>query len=200
VQLAQADPSMPLSDFKERVDALVAAERELVFAPSFFSGLTSTFPRIAHAKIEVKRGRPRNELTRFRYDVVLHLDESETPPRPGAWLTWGTEVASVAALSKHLAESKPGSLGIRGIPNARLAAELKAVELLNTRDGLTTVSDLEAAVRRARPTGVDPEDLYALERAVGYRAEVSWSAMGEGCVDVIYSASDAAVVAPPETP
>jgi SAM-dependent methyltransferase len=193
VQLAQADPAMTLRALRERVGGLIAAERELVLEPDFFSSLPARLPRVSHAVVQVKRGRPRNELTRFRYNVVLHLEGGEPPEAPpAAWLTWGSEITGVTALKKHLTDARPESLGVRAVPNARLAAELTAVEILSSGEGLAPVSDLEEALRRARPTGVDPEDLYALGQSLPYRVEVTWSAAGERFVDAVFRRYEAA--------
>ncbi len=49
-----------------------ADESELVIDPQFFLDLRQRLPKITAVSITPKRGRSRNELTRFRYDVVLH--------------------------------------------------------------------------------------------------------------------------------
>jgi SAM-dependent methyltransferase len=203
VQLQQVDSALPLAELRQRVRSLVEQERELILDPAFFPALISRFPKIAGATVQLKRGRPRNELTRFRYDAVLHLaGGSPPPPLPESWLDWGGAVATPAALKKLLAETAPASLGVRRVPNARLAAEVKAVELLED-ETLATAGDLQEAVRRARPTGFDPEDFWGLEKDLPYRVEVTWSGSGaEGFFDVIlrHREQDAGGVpaAPPE--
>jgi 2-polyprenyl-3-methyl-5-hydroxy-6-metoxy-1,4-benzoquinol methylase len=190
VQLQQVDSSLPLEDLRQRVQSLVEQERELLLDPAFFPALARRFPRIAGATVQLKRGRPRNELTRFRYDAVLHLSGGPPPPPlPESWLDWGGPVATPAALKKLLAEAEPPSLGLRRVPNARLAAEVKAVELLDD-ETLATAGELQEAVRRARPGGFDPEDFWGLEKDLPYRVEVAWSGLetdggADGFFDVI---------------
>lgn len=186
VQLQQVDSGLPLADLRERVESLVEQERELILDPALFPALARRFPKIAGATVQLKRGRPRNELTRFRYDAVLHLEGGPPPPPPPeSWLDWGGTVVTPAALKKLLTEAAPPSLGVRRVPNARLAAEVKAVELLDD-DTLATAGDLQEAVRRARPTGFDPEDFWGLEKDLPYRVEVTWSGPGaDGFFDVI---------------
>ncbi|HKV06800.1 MAG TPA: class I SAM-dependent methyltransferase [Thermoanaerobaculia bacterium] len=186
VQLQQVDSSLPLADLRQRVQSLVEQERELLLAPAFFPALARRFPKVAGATVQLKRGRPRNELTRFRYDAVLHLEGgTPPPPPPESWIDWGGPIATPAALKKHLAETAPSSLGVRRVPNARLSAEAKAVELLDD-ETLATAGDLQEAVRRAKPGGFDPEDFWAFEKDLPYKVEVVWNGSGEdGFFDVL---------------
>jgi amino acid adenylation domain-containing protein len=55
-------------------------EEELVVAPSFFVELGSRLDSITAVEVEPKFGRQRNELVRFRYDVVLHAAASVEDP------------------------------------------------------------------------------------------------------------------------
>ncbi len=183
VQMLQADGDTPLSELRERVDKLVREERELVIDPGFFTALRRRLPRIGRVEIQLKRGRYKNELTRFRYDAVLHLD-TDAAAEPGTWLDWREAGLSAAALRARLSEEQPASLGVRGIPNARLAAETRAVELLRSDMGGATVDDLLAAVRAVRG-GVEPEDLWALGKDLPYTVELGWR---EGTADGAYQA------------
>ena len=92
---------------------------------------------------------------------------------PQAW-------ESAAALERLLA-ARPAVLALAGIPNARLAREAAALELL-AGDGreMETVEELRAEIDRrvqARPA-VDPEDLWSLADRLGYDADLTWSAGG----------------------
>ena len=57
-------------------------------------------PRIRHVHVQPKRGRHRNELSQFRYDVVLRV-EGDRPPRACGWRSgWtGTRRGSASARS-----------------------------------------------------------------------------------------------------
>ena len=50
-------------------------EDMLVIDPQFFRGLLGELPGISAVEVQLKRGRAENELTRYRYDVVLHVGE-----------------------------------------------------------------------------------------------------------------------------
>jgi SAM-dependent methyltransferase len=216
VQLQQADAETPLAELRERVESRLAQEGELVIDPAFFAALRGSLPRLAGVDVELRRGRARNEMTRFRYDVTLYLDRpGPAGGEPGRWLDWGEAGAAPvtpAALRRLLAESAPPSLGVRGVPNARVAADARAAVLLRAPvdggEGLATAGDLLAALRRERPPGIEPEDFWALGRDLPYRIEIRWSAGREdGAYDVVLRHRDhpdppgeaAAPAAPPDS-
>ncbi|HVR96227.1 MAG TPA: methyltransferase domain-containing protein, partial [Thermoanaerobaculia bacterium] len=193
VQMLQADGDTPLPELRERIDKLVREERELVIDPGFFTALLlrRRRPRIGRVEIQLKRGRYKNELTRFRYDAVLHLDTGAAV-EPERWLDWREAGLSVAALRSTLAEEQPAALGVRGIPNARLAAEVRAVELLRSDKGGATVDDLLAAVRGVRG-GIEPEDLWALGKYLPYTVELGWrGAAADGAYQAVFRHRDKA--------
>ena len=67
-----------------RIEAQFAREQELAVAPAFFQSLVRHLPRLSRVEIRPKRGRIHNEMTRFRYDVVLHVEPGQCPGRVSA--------------------------------------------------------------------------------------------------------------------
>src|SRR6202043_1691853 len=49
----------------------IAHEKELLVDPEFFAAAAGVFPDIERVDICLKRGRFQNELSRYRYDVVI---------------------------------------------------------------------------------------------------------------------------------
>jgi len=52
----------------------VAAEEELALDPGFFPALAGAIAGIGGVDVRLKRGGYHNELTRYRYDVVVYKD------------------------------------------------------------------------------------------------------------------------------
>ncbi|WP_410642633.1 amino acid adenylation domain-containing protein [Amycolatopsis sp. lyj-346] len=127
------------------VEERLLREKELLVAPEFFAGLDGVA-----ADIRVKRGRAVNELTQYRYDVVLRPGTAE--PHPVETLTWGTDVSTVDEVAARLRDG----LRVEGVPNGRITE------------------------------GVNPDDWYELG------AVVTWSAAGDGSVDVLFTSGDPA--------
>ena len=69
---------MSTEELKDRIARAVAEEKELLIDPNFFIALREHLPQIGSVDILLKRGRTDNELTRYRYDVVLHVGEVAT--------------------------------------------------------------------------------------------------------------------------
>ncbi len=78
VQLHQATESLPDAQLEQRVKRHMAQEEELIIDPAFFAALRKQFAQIGEVDVLSKQGRYQNEMTQFRYDVILRLGE----PRP----------------------------------------------------------------------------------------------------------------------
>ncbi|HSF40712.1 MAG TPA: amino acid adenylation domain-containing protein, partial [Thermoanaerobaculia bacterium] len=171
IELDHAAPSLPVSELRGRVRRRGEDEEELVIDPAFFEALRKRLPEIRRVEVLVKEGRDRNELTRFRYDVILHVEAVEKEAGVLAW-TDGSGL-TLDDLDRRLAES-PDAIALAGIADARTAADVHAAELLGSFDG--TAGDLRAAATRLAQGALDPEDVRDLALRHGYNAEITFDA------------------------
>ncbi|NEQ41406.1 MAG: amino acid adenylation domain-containing protein, partial [Okeania sp. SIO3I5] len=89
VQLYQASASLSISELGQRIASRLAREQRLIIDPEFFIALKAHLPQISHVEIQLKRGNYQNELTRFRYDVVLHVGKKvSTLTTSPVFLNW----------------------------------------------------------------------------------------------------------------
>ncbi|WP_406490379.1 amino acid adenylation domain-containing protein [Streptomyces phaeochromogenes] len=157
-----AHPHASREEVRALVEQALLAERELVVAPEWFAAWAADRP--VGADIRLKAGQAHNELTRHRYEVVLHkqpndvLDLADVPAVP-----WGREVSDLAGLGDCV-DRAGGPVRVTGIPNARLAEEATAA----TSAGVTS-----AAAPSSGP--LDPEDLASWARQQGMDAVLTWS-------------------------
>ena len=180
VELHRAAGSLPAAELARRVGRRTADEEELVIDPALFLALARRLPAVRRVRVLLKRGRGVNELTRFRYDVVLDVGparaEDAAPELvPHAW-------ESLGDLERRLA-ARPAALAVAGIPNARLVEEAAALDLLHGEGReMETVDELRAAIaaRAGAVAGAEPEDLWALADRLGYDADLTPSAGGGG--------------------
>ena len=172
IELENAAPSLPVSELRGRVRRRGEDEEELVIDPAFFEALRKCLPEIRRVEVLVKEGRDRNELTRFRYDVVLHVKAVGGEDAPTLAWTDGTGL-TLGDLDRHLAEA-PEAIAFAGIPDARTAADVHTAELLSSFDG--TAGDLRAAASRLAQGALDPEDVRDLALRHGYDAEIAFDA------------------------
>jgi amino acid adenylation domain-containing protein/thioester reductase-like protein len=116
-------------------------EEELLVDPAIATHL-ERMPGVAWVEVQLKAGRARNELVRYRFDIVVHAGA----PAPTAELTWQTAEGALGALAdvgSILDSDKPALFGWSRVADGRV------------QEG-----------------GVDPEDVWELATRLGYTAEI----------------------------
>jgi amino acid adenylation domain-containing protein len=171
VQLYQAPDSLSCDELWQRVQKKMRQENELVIAPEFFRALPERLPQISRVEIDLKRGRVENELTYFRYDVVLHINQP-CEELECEWLDWNREFLNLNNLRERLCRGLPEVLGVTGIPNARLQQHVAAVQALRSSPRPVTTDALRSQLGSAPSTAVQIEDLWDLGDEFGYTLEV----------------------------
>ena len=187
VELYKSPGGRSLDQLRQCIQQQTMQEEELVVDPAFFIALQQHLPQISQVQIQPKRGRDRNEMTKFRYDVTLHIGTvTDTAPEI-PWLDWQQQQLTIDSLCQLLRSDAPKMLGIAGVPNARLLSDVKSLELLTHNFELQTVSQLQQALQDDTSTGIEPEDLWSLSQDLPYVAHISWSnSSTDGSYDVIF--------------
>jgi len=200
VQLAQAAATLPGDALRHRVDEQESREAELTVDPALFAELRRRIPAITDAAVLLKPGAAVNELTAFRYDVILTVAgtagtarTAESADREAVrTLGWGTDLNDLNDLSSLTdpseVEARAGGarqVVITDLPNARVTAALAAVAAL-AEPNPGTVADLRARVDAA-DRGVDPADVVRrMSAGGGWRAEATWPRSGDpGAFDLV---------------
>jgi non-ribosomal peptide synthase protein (TIGR01720 family) len=203
VELFRAPPSLPLAELGKRIRRRRLHEEELLVDPAFFPALARRTPRIREARVLPKGGRFANELTRFRYDVVLRVgaEPAGAAPDEAAALDWRRDELDLEGIRRRLAGTRPAGLVVTGVPNPRLTRENRLLELLDESAGPATAEDLEAALAGVVAEGPGPEDLAALARDLSYSVELSWAAgRRDGSFDALFRRPDAPLSVPVSPP
>jgi amino acid adenylation domain-containing protein len=177
VQCHRANERTKKAQLRHLIENDVKLEGELVIDPAFFVALKDADDRISDVEIFLKRGRYQNELTRFRYDVFLHVEAKDSASPPEVWLDWKKERSSLADLGGRLA-SRPRALGVRGVPNARWVAAVQALAWLASEEGPETLEGYREAVASTADGAVEPEALWSLAEQHGCALELSYSNAG----------------------
>ncbi|MFD0313291.1 amino acid adenylation domain-containing protein [Streptomyces flavalbus] len=153
------------------VERSVRWEGELLLDPDYFAALDGF-----DADIQLKRAAHHNELSRYRYDVVLRPCPRRAAAEEERQVPWAA-VGGLAGLERSLGD-RPPRLRVSGVPNARLA------------DDLADLWRLEGSGHETAP-GADPEDVRALAERHGYRAGLTWHGGAEdGAFDAVLVAGD----------
>jgi len=122
------------------IERRLGEEKELLLDPGFFAGATARWPGVSSVEVLLKRATRHNELSRFRYDVVLQVGAGPEPVEVPEWRDWAAEEMSLESLRRLLSDPNHGPVGIASIPNARLGRRART----GTRAGRR-----RAAARRA---------------------------------------------------
>ena len=186
VQMQHSTPGQTKTEVMQRVKMRMAQEQELLIDPTFFSAFQERSPQLSYVDLQLKRGRHHTEMTRFRYDALLYVGREVEPPTELSWIDWEGEGLSLETVS-HILEGEPEVVGIAGIPNARVQAEVEMLAWLKSQHGPETVDGVQQLLRNRTKVGVDPEELWALSQKMPYAVEISWSGPGNtGTFDVIF--------------
>ena len=186
VQTSKASQTLPAVWLQQRTHQGVMKEKELVIDPEFFLSLEKLIPGISGVEIMLKRGEFENELVKFRYDVILHVDTSEARAKPFQWLDWKTENLTRSQLRQLVEEGGLEAIGIRGIPNARVANEHYALQLLKSDERPENVESLHRTLETAGIGGEEPEDFWRIGEELPFDVNVSWTiGTTDGSFDVL---------------
>ncbi|MEZ0110973.1 amino acid adenylation domain-containing protein [Catenulispora sp. EB89] len=158
-----AQPQASTEEIRALVEQALLTERELAVAPEWFADWAADHG--LGVDIRLKAGQAHNELTRHRYEVVLHqepVDAVDLVGVPG--LRWGREVAGLDALADRLIRAGADPVRVSGIPNARLVAEAVAAAS-SSASGQTVLSGAP----------LDPQELAEWARQRGFEPVLTWS-------------------------
>jgi amino acid adenylation domain-containing protein len=181
MQLSKAAATVNVGQLRRRIARAVANEKELVIDPQFFQVLPGRVPGISGVEVHLKRGRAPNELTRYRYDVVLHTGEQMGPRAVCEPLKWQLAIGSTAELEAALRERRWCAVRLSSIPNLRVAREAAAQCLIETSDENLEASALRRQLNELQFDGIDPEKLWELGLRHGY--DVTLMPGEEGCFE-----------------
>ena len=131
-------------------------------------------------EVQPKRGRHLNELTRFRYDVVLRVGGAAAPESQPAFVEW----QGADAIRELLQTTMHDIVVVDDVPDARVAECVKAVDLLASPGAARTVGEVRALLSA---DGIAPEDLWALSDESPFEVGLGWAAgrAGEGRLRVV---------------
>ncbi|MBB4910655.1 non-ribosomal peptide synthetase/type I polyketide synthase [Actinophytocola algeriensis] len=169
VELARAEPGLTLGRLRDRVRQRTAHEKELVLAPEFFTALRAEFPAISRVEMMLKRGDHHNELTRYRYDVAVHVGAPGGDPARPRQVAW----TSMDDVRRVLSDDQPDALAVDGIPNARMAAVNGFLAAARDAPDDAIVDDLRPDI--AADAAVEPESCWRLAEDLGYLVEIGWT-------------------------
>ena len=190
VQLHKAEAGVSLSELKQRIRKQLLQEEELFIDPEFFAALSEHFPKITHARVRLERGHAQNELNKFRYSAILHVGGEQSAEAAGELIDGRGR--TLAEIRNELEQRQFESVCVRGLLNARVAAEVRGVKLLDSDGAAGGTETLREALREPQTEAVDPEEIWRLADELGYQVEICWSQWGVDRLDAAFARDGAA--------
>ncbi|HEY5856461.1 MAG TPA: amino acid adenylation domain-containing protein, partial [Aldersonia sp.] len=177
VQLADADAESTVGVLREGVRREVLGEQELLVAPEFFVALPRRVPAVAGVDVRLKVMGSVNELSRYRYEVVLWTapvaarSVGQVPV-----LAWDP-VAGLAPVTARLREQRPAALRVTGIAHTGLVGEVAAARAVAAAGEHARVRELAATIGAGTTSraAVSPAQCARLGAEWGYTVAVTWS-------------------------
>ncbi|MEM9214080.1 MAG: amino acid adenylation domain-containing protein [Cyanobacteria bacterium P01_F01_bin.150] len=187
IALFKASDDTPLTQLEQQIQGRSQQEEELCIAPNFFLDLAEECPEICDVEILLKEGSSFNELTKFRYDVILRLGQKKTETSEISWLDWSQEDVNLASIQAILRQDAPRYLGIAGVPNRRVAKDVMIRNYIQSAVKNETVQNLHAFLNEWEEIGESPQAWFQLAAAEGYVVDISWlNSNAQGEFDLIF--------------
>jgi non-ribosomal peptide synthetase component F/thioesterase domain-containing protein len=167
---------------RERVRREMLAEQELLLAPEFFAALPQHLPDIAAVEVQLKQMRAVNELSGYRYEVVLR--KAPVPVRSLTHLPsepWH-RFENLARLGEYLQSQHLPELRVTGVPHAGIWPDVAMARALAQAGDRVPVSELRTGI--SAPDAVLPHQCHLLGQELRYATAVTWSPTA-GLVDLI---------------
>jgi len=182
VEFFKADPDTPREQVFRRAMARLSLEQELVIDPDFFFALKKEVPQIKQVELLHKYGRYSNELSKFRYDVILHIDRAAEDSREiqsPLLLDWKKEALDIPAIRQRLMgmanEKEPGVIKVTHVPNGRITNDVRVLKWLSGTEKPEQVEAYQQllAEQMEKETAVVPDDFLEMSSQLPFHIAVT---------------------------
>ncbi|WP_194922879.1 non-ribosomal peptide synthetase [Catenulispora pinisilvae] len=188
LEVHKADSGVQAGTLRSRIRRAIALEPELCLDPRYFAALRARWPEISAVRVLPKRRDYGNELSWFRYDVILTVGGAPEPVRAA---TDRTDALDLEALRERIEHEHPERIEFQAVPNARLAALIGLRQALESGAATTTTGELLKRAAGMVGPGIEPADLWELSG--DYDIELSWlQGRADGSFDAVLRRRDAA--------
>ena len=193
IELFKASDELPITNLWQRIQKRIYQEEELTVDPFFFLALQERLPEISRVQILLKQSQFHNELTQFRYDVVLSIGFPPQSMLETHWTDWNESCFDLAKLRQRLKKPSNKALGFRNIPNARVSKSIKVANLLRQLQISGNVAYLREYLGQTKDIdGVNPEELRQLANELAYDVIISWpSSENSGSFNALFKPQSA---------
>jgi len=179
-------------DLFQKVQKQLFYENELLIDPRYFQLLRDEIPEISHIEILPKQHKSINELSCYRYDVILYINTNQMPEPEFDWFDWQQDQIDIDKLVHYLERNKPDILGLAKISNSRTEKDSLLWEALKTdKNRYQKLKELQDEISQINKFMLDPNIFWSLAETQPYEIEIDWSqGYSKGEFDVILKRKD----------
>ncbi|MDH5546984.1 MAG: amino acid adenylation domain-containing protein [Gammaproteobacteria bacterium] len=187
VQFHKSANTTQKTELTKLIRSGIATDKDLVIDPSLFIALQQNSSMLGHVTISPKLSKFHNEMSMFRYDVVLYAGNSLPINDDISWESWEERRYSSEQIRDYLINRQPEQLALLAISNSRLTYAINGLSYLEEPGNTsTTLADVKRRIAQKQEIGIDPYELRDIAMSLGFETEFSWaSSNGSGRYDVI---------------
>lgn len=174
IELFLAADQLPVTKLPEQISRRVDLQSWLFVSPAYFLSLPERFPRVSRVEIRPRLGRASNEVTGFRFNAIIHVDDSTSRPSEIVFEDWTERRFSLEEIREML-HHRGEAFGIMRIRNLRLDRDLNALEKVLSAGADRTVAELKKELADLPASGIHPQDLVDCAEGSRFRVELSWA-------------------------
>ena len=164
LQLDKLHDKTSVRELEWSVEQEVLREEELCFSPAYFYHLQTRFPEITHVEIVWKQGDYINELSLYRYTVIMHVG-IEKPVLQPDWQPWDS-IADKSSIIDQLTNRIP-VIALQDVPGHRVWRERMLDHALKN-NLFSNVGDLSAYITAPDEVTHTVNEILAEATAAGY--------------------------------
>ncbi|MEO6230170.1 MAG: amino acid adenylation domain-containing protein [Ferruginibacter sp.] len=163
LQLQKMQESANVNEFKWVVQQETLKEEELCLAPEYFYQLQSKFPSITHVELKWKQVDFVNELSLYRYTVILFVGMHLPVIKP-TWKNWDSFTGQQSVFQQL---EKGEMVALKNVPNPKLWREQLLNKSLHDKS-IRTVGDLLNTTKAAGTDSTAVNELLSAVVKKGY--------------------------------
>ncbi|MEO6731987.1 MAG: amino acid adenylation domain-containing protein [Ferruginibacter sp.] len=163
LRIQKLQDSISVKEFKWGLQQDIIKEEELCFSPAYFYGLKKLYPQITNIEIQWKQGSYINELSLYRYTVVISVGIQKEILLP-EWKSWSDIGDKQTIFSKNKGQNV---LAFKDVPNLRLWKESQLQKSLQN-NSLKTVGEIRHSLEIENKETIELKQLLQMAALKGY--------------------------------
>ncbi|MBB5939650.1 non-ribosomal peptide synthetase, partial [Streptomyces zagrosensis] len=160
-------------------------EEELLVDPAYFTAYAERHPDVCGADVRLKHGTAHNELTRHRYDAIIHKSPAQPTVLDGVPARPWTYASLRDFTERYALDPQAGPVRLTRIPNARLTAETAALAAAQRNAPIEEIRALLRAEYPGEAAAVDPQALHEWAAGHGMQARTTWNDTAPDAFDAV---------------